>query len=278
MLVFGDVPRVVEVALRSDGCAERPFVDPHYVVTYVLGGAIRYRIEDRLYHLREGALVLKHPYRLHLVQPASEAFGKINVHFEVMAPLRLAPRFDGVVVLPAHQQTQARTLSERAHELWTGDRPARETALSGIVQELIALLVDASDQAAPHVLSRSPEWPRVEAAVAYMRRQLREPLTVRGIANHIGLSESRFAHIFSQLIGTTVTRYLTQLRVDVAKHLLLSGRQSTAVIASAVGLGDAQRLNKAFRRVVGVAPSVWRAQRMGAADHSDRAVHSTDTS
>lgn len=278
MLVFGDIPRVVQVARRSVGCAERPFVDPHYVVTYVFDGAIRYRIEDRLYHLRQGALVLKAPYRLHLVQPASERFGKINIHFEVMAPLRLSREFDGVVVLPESQQSQARSLCERGYELWHGDRPARETALSGIVQELIALLVDATEKTVPHVRSRSPEWGRVEAAVAFMRRRLGDPLTVGEIANHVGLSESRFAHVFSELIGTTVSKYLTQLRVDVAKHLLLCDRRTTASIAQEVGLGDAQRLNKSFRRIVGVAPSVWRSQRMGVDGHSDGSFQSTDTS
>lgn len=278
MLVFGDIPRVIDVALRSETCAERPFVDPHYVVTYVAQGAIRYRIEDRLYHLKQGAMVLKSPYRLHLVQPATKTFEKINIHFEVMPSLRLPVDCDGVVLLPQSEQLQARALCRRACVLWNSTRLARATALAGIVQELIALLVDASDFAAPHLQSRSAEWSRLEAAVVYMRRNLGEALSVHGIAEHVGLSESRFAHLFSRLIGTTVVRYLTQLRVDVAKHLLLSERRTMASIAGEVGLGDAQRLNKTFRRVIGVAPSVWRAQRLGGVDQSDGVVHSTDTS
>ncbi|RJF85442.1 AraC family transcriptional regulator [Sphingomonas cavernae] len=88
--------------------------------------------------------------------------------------------------------------------------------------------------------------------------ELAKDWTVDSLAAVAGMSRSAFAAYFKESVGTAPLEYLTHWRMFRAGNLLRKGEQSTAEIAYAVGYESESAFSKAFKRVTGVAPGMWR--------------------
>lgn len=60
---------------------------------------------------------------------------------------------------------------------------------------------------------------------------------------------------FKQAFGVSPYRYLNQVRVDHARHMLALTDQPMHIIAAAVGFGSVSSLTRAFKRFAGASPS-----------------------
>lgn len=99
---------------------------------------------------------------------------------------------------------------------------------------------------------------RVDEATKFICDNLASPLTVGAIADAVGLSESRLAHLFSQRVGQTPQEYVEHQRLARAKLILESTDQAIAQIARAVGFEDPFYFTRRFRRSNGFSPVGYR--------------------
>ena len=102
---------------------------------------------------------------------------------------------------------------------------------------------------------------------SYIRKALRfiadnyfEHLELAAVADSVQLSPSYFSTLFRQVVGMNFREYLSRVRVEESKRLLLSTEFALADIAVSVGFPDQSYYCKVFRRVVGVSPGKFRAQ------------------
>lgn len=85
-------------------------------------------------------------------------------------------------------------------------------------------------------------------------------LSVERMAAEVGISPFHFSRLFSATFGMTPHRYVLQMRIARAAHLLRSERQRTvADIALAVGFASQAHLTNAFKGHMGETPARWRA-------------------
>lgn len=82
--------------------------------------------------------------------------------------------------------------------------------------------------------------------------------TLEELAKEVGLSRSMLAERFHHYVGTPPMQYLAQWRMQLAAALLSSDNVSLGEVAERVGYGSEAALSRAFKRLVGVAPSDWR--------------------
>lgn len=99
--------------------------------------------------------------------------------------------------------------------------------------------------------------PQLAKALVAMHDDPAHPWTLETLATRAGLSRSRFAEIFSQVVGETPAAYLAQYRITLAQQALLRG-EGLERIAQQVGYGSAAALSRAFSAVCGVSPREWR--------------------
>jgi transcriptional regulator GlxA family with amidase domain len=88
---------------------------------------------------------------------------------------------------------------------------------------------------------------------------LARPIGVEDMARVAQMSRYHFSRRFDKARGMTPGRYLTALRVERARTLLLSGELSVKEIAVLCGLGDANYLGKVFRKIFGISPGQLRS-------------------
>ncbi|MBB3155553.1 two-component system response regulator YesN [Paenibacillus endophyticus] len=83
-------------------------------------------------------------------------------------------------------------------------------------------------------------------------------LTVADIGKAVYLSSTYVSLLFKQETGQTVGEYLTQVRVDKAKVLLLDPQYKFYDICYAIGYTDPSYFTKLFKKVTGATPSAYR--------------------
>ena len=84
------------------------------------------------------------------------------------------------------------------------------------------------------------------------------PWSLDDLAKEAGLSRSVLAERFNHFVGTPPMHYLAQWRMQLAASLLSGTNVTIAEVAERVGYGSEAALSRAFKRLVGLAPSAWR--------------------
>lgn len=81
--------------------------------------------------------------------------------------------------------------------------------------------------------------------------------TVPSMAARVRVSERHLNRLFRAEVGTTPARWLEEVRVDVARRLLLEGHPVT-LVAQLSGLASDDTLRRAFARHLGTTPTAFR--------------------
>ncbi len=96
-------------------------------------------------------------------------------------------------------------------------------------------------------------------AVTAMRAESDYPFTVETLAEISNFSLFHFARLFRSLIGIPPGEFLTALRYDRAKELLLTTDLSVTDICFEVGYDSLGTFSSRFKQLVGVGPAGFRA-------------------
>ncbi|NLM84241.1 MAG: AraC family transcriptional regulator [Clostridiales bacterium] len=92
----------------------------------------------------------------------------------------------------------------------------------------------------------------------YIKKHCGEKLTLDQLAKEVYLSKSYLSSIFKQETGMSLTSYITKVRVEKSKKLLLEGGSSLAVISAQCGFKDQSYFTKVFKKETGVSPKRFR--------------------
>ncbi|RWP42302.1 MAG: AraC family transcriptional regulator [Mesorhizobium sp.] len=84
--------------------------------------------------------------------------------------------------------------------------------------------------------------------------------TVETLARMMGASRSGFAERFATIVGETPAKYVTQVRMHQARQWLVRDRLKISVVAARLGYESDASFSRAFKRVIGSAPSHFRAE------------------
>lgn len=168
----------------------------------------------------------QHFYVLFLMQ------GERPALTETPAMQDLGARFDGVNARLAAVVVQAASQPGKAEaQLWT------------LLWELF------QDRGVP---ARLPA--PVLAARQLIEARLGQNISVAALARELEISHNQLTRQFRAALGTTVSGYVAQRRMERARQLLVHTTRPVKSIAQEVGLGDVQAFNKCLRRVTGLSP------------------------
>ncbi len=94
--------------------------------------------------------------------------------------------------------------------------------------------------------------------VRYMQEHLSEEISLTVLAEEFHLSAQYISQLFKNEIGVNFLTYLTSIRMEQARKLLLSTSLSIAEISGKTGYSDYRVFTKVFKKIEGVTPSQYR--------------------
>lgn len=176
-------------------------------------------------------------------------------------PKRVELRYEAVAHDAFINQIASQILLELGHETSSGRllMEALGLALSAhLVHKYSA--ADIRQQAA-----RSADKPldarRLARVVEFIRGNLDAELTVTQMASVACMSAAHFARSFRLATGSPPHAFVSHQRLALAKTRLLSEQSQIGEIALAAGFSSQANFARAFRKVVGVTPAQFRAQK-----------------
>jgi AraC-like DNA-binding protein/ligand-binding sensor protein len=102
------------------------------------------------------------------------------------------------------------------------------------------------------------ESPMIRRARAYIYANQADPIDLDKVATAMHVSTFYFCKMFKKATGLTFTDYLSRVRVEKAKTLLLNPHLRISEIAYDVGFQSLTHFNRMFRKIVGQSPTMYR--------------------
>jgi len=101
---------------------------------------------------------------------------------------------------------------------------------------------------------------QIRPAINYIDANYNKPITLADVAKASHLSISRLAHIFKEQMGITIIDYLTSVRIERAKQLLLATDQNCTEICFQVGYNNQSYFTRTFKGLVGMTPRQFKTR------------------
>lgn len=253
------------------GPHDRPFEERHGSVSLalVMRGTFQYRAASGTAVLGPGMVMLgDHGTCFECAHDHGRGDRCLAFHFEPGAFERIVAETPGA----RHGAFGAPRLppSPALAPLVARAEAARDACDAGVLEEVALILAGTvlelltPSRAVPRPVSWSEER-RISTALRRIEAASDEPLSLADLAAEAGMSPYHFLRLFRRTTGITPHQFLLNRRLHRAAVGLRSSRAPIARVAADAGFGDLSTFNHRFRRVMGVTPSAFRAERPRAA-------------
>ena len=98
----------------------------------------------------------------------------------------------------------------------------------------------------------------IHGITRYLQEHLAEEVSLSVLAEEFHLSAQYISQLFKNEIGVNFLSYLTNIRMERAKQLLLSTSLSIAEVSEQSGYSDYRVFTKVFKKSEGITPSQYR--------------------
>lgn len=102
------------------------------------------------------------------------------------------------------------------------------------------------------------ELDNIRAVETYLSKNYRWEINLPKLTKIAGMNERKLRQGFKQLYSKTIRDYHVGLKMDAAKRLLLDESKSIQEVAEQVGYKSSSTFIRAFEKMFGVNPSLWR--------------------
>ncbi|CAZ97175.1 helix-turn-helix domain-containing protein [Zobellia galactanivorans] len=95
----------------------------------------------------------------------------------------------------------------------------------------------------------------IERVVGYIKQNLKKKLTIKELSEIAGFNTTKLKTCFKKVHQTTIFKYITRLRMERAKTLIVDENCSIAQASYEVGYSNPQHFTVAFKKTMGYLPS-----------------------
>jgi AraC-like DNA-binding protein/ligand-binding sensor protein len=104
------------------------------------------------------------------------------------------------------------------------------------------------------------EPPTIAKARAYIEEHQQDDLTLGQVAKAVNMSGYYFCKMFKKSAGINFTDYVSRVRIEKSKNLLLNPNLRVSEIAYEVGFQSLTHFNRVFKNILSQSPTEYRAQ------------------
>lgn len=121
--------------------------------------------------------------------------------------------------------------------------------------ELFLLQASGFDQYTPHTADLRPaDIERLHAARQYLEQHFTDDCSIISLASQVGINQKKLKQGFKALFVHTVFGYLSHIRMEKARQLLLDEKKTVGEVSELVGYQHQQHFAAAFKRKYNILP------------------------
>jgi AraC-like DNA-binding protein/mannose-6-phosphate isomerase-like protein (cupin superfamily) len=238
----------------------------YYELSLVLSGEAEHVVNGELRTIGRGSAFLLSPADFHSLHAiGDEPLTCYNTVIDPAAMERQLSALGSPPVVGFPWQTDDFLDAERDFQRLQAEFDERRLGSARMADALVGCLVVelarrcAVEEPAPPRVAVADEGLR--AAVLYVDRHFREPLTLAAAAAQAHLSPNYFSERFRQYTGTSFQLYLQECRLRFARSLLASTTLGVTEVCHAAGFNNLSHFGRAYRRRYDESPSARRSTR-----------------
>ncbi|KJJ72415.1 AraC family transcriptional regulator [Clostridium sp. FS41] len=162
--------------------------------------------------------------------------------------------FDLPAACSMDNYAKLRELMSRIHKMRTDSDPINYWEEKNILQQFlcgVALQNQSPDR-------EDMNTRRLRRITAYIRQHYMEDITLKTLCSTVSLSPSYVIKLFNRHLSLSPMAYVSRIRVEAAKEMLLESPLSIAEIAARTGFQDGFYFSKKFKQLTGMTPRQYR--------------------
>lgn len=237
-----------------------------YDFWYVENGEIELRIQDEVFIVREGDLILFSPRIAYTATVLSDNCTFIFTHFDFSLGehAHILDTFDLPGIIPSHLVEQEITLYREAYTQYIQNVPLSAIRLKGSLTILLSKIIEKYgsghykgefNQHLKDTKNISGDITNLQPVFTYIQQNFSNCIRIDELSPLVGMSEKYFISYFKKVIGVTPGRYIYQLKMNEARKLLFSKQYTIQQIASMLGYSDPYSFSKSFKKYYTTSPS-----------------------
>lgn len=192
-----------------------------------------------------------------LIEPTDTSLAYYLVLYKAMQPL---PVHQTICSQSYTSQPAAamQALIQKAHHAWTLANDSGKLQALGLLYQLAGLMLIRDEEQLPESEAQVPHL--LAKAMTYIQRRYADELSVEHLANLLDCSTSYLTRLFRRKLSMSTLAYITHIRLEHARRLLLDTDWSLRRIAAEVGYRDEYYFSRVFKKQSGLSPMQFREQ------------------
>lgn len=232
---------------------------------YVYAGTGQYMVDNRLYPICAGDIVVCNAGVLHGEEPSlvrqiySYSIAVTGAQFEGLPPNCLTDRYTNPVVSCGQLADHVGQLMQLIYML-SADTAHLGKLCGSLAYSMLLLTQALLNSRARNEAIDEMEQPSVLAhrVRQYLDEHHSEQITLRAAAERLHISEYYLAHVFKQEFGIPPMQYVMKRRIGEAQELLMNTDLPIAEVADRLGYSSVCHFNAMFKKNVGLPPGKFR--------------------
>ena len=223
-----------------------------YFLIYVTDGIFNTKINDVVFHLKKGAVVLyppKYKYRYWGEPPSKYLCAHFTGSHAEKTLTDLGFSLDPYV-LESEYSPKIEGLFYKMIEQYVTNAPFLQYSLACLLEEI--LLTIAIERA------RNSGYRTFKKSIKYIHTNYTEKIQIPNLAKMEGLSISRYTTLFSKEMKKSPNKYILDLRLSKACDLLLTTDMEINAVGASSGYKDQYFFSKIFKKHMGMSPYEYR--------------------
>lgn len=226
-------------------------------------------MRDKVYPMRAGTVFLINGMENHCTSPEdldTYQRSKVVVSYEFMKSVANIAKLDNVFYYAF--ETGERTCFEMSME-WSIEadgifkkmKAAYDSEDEYKSAKMVSLLIELIMILCRHrTYVETAGNSRLAEIILYINNHLDEEITIDNICRHMSISKYYLCHMFKKEVNMTISQYILQRRLSVARRRLLDTEDTISEVASKTGFASFSYFSRVFREEHGCSPREFRRQ------------------